>query len=120
VYYVITNTAFASIIRYIYLGSDNNLSACLAGKIQGDEMKEFNSLELFFKRDILKKHAHHLISTDHYQFTAKLYCWNKCFIEVYYNNQREEITRITLADKTSLNKYLKRISLADLGQLSVL
>jgi hypothetical protein len=83
-------------------------------------MKEFNSLELFFKNDILKKYAHHLISVDLYQFTASLYCWDKYFIEVCYNNQREEISRITLAKKTDLDKYLKAISLADLGQFSIL
>jgi hypothetical protein len=82
-------------------------------------MKEFNSLELDFKSNILKKYAHHLISVDHYQFTSKLYCWDRYFIELCYNHQRGEITRIVLADKTDLDKYLGKISLADLGQLSI-
>jgi hypothetical protein len=83
-------------------------------------MKGFNSLELFFKRDFLRKNCRRLISTISFEYTISLYCWNGFFIEQYYDIQRREVTKIVLAGKKDLEKYMKEISLADLGVLTVL
>jgi hypothetical protein len=78
-------------------------------------MKGFNNLDLFFKSDLLRKQAQYLVSTGYYHYTVKLFTWDRFFIEQYYDNEQEKITRITLAGKTDMEKYLKDISLSDLG-----
>jgi hypothetical protein len=83
-------------------------------------MNGFNNLDLYFKNDILRKQANYLLSTGYYHFTVKLFTWDRFFIEQYYDNDLERITRITLATRKDLDKYLKDISLADLGIFKVL
>jgi len=84
-----------------------------------NEMKGFNSLEMFFKGYLLRKNARHLMSTVYYGNTADLYCWDNYLIELYFDSEKAEVTRITLAGRKDLDKYMKDISLADLGILAV-
>ena len=83
-------------------------------------MKGFNSLDLFFKCDFVRKNAYYLVSTGYYHYTVKLYSWNKFFIEQYYDNEQELTTRVTLATVKDMDKYLPDISLADLGLYTTL
>jgi hypothetical protein len=84
-----------------------------------NEMEGFNSLELFFKGQLLRKNAQHLMSAVYCGNTADLYSWDNYLIELYFDSEKAEVTRITLAGKSDLDKYMKDISLADLGILSV-
>ena len=60
------------------------------------------------------------MSVDYFQYTVKLYCWDGRFIEQYFDTEQREISRITLAGTKDLEKYMKDISLADLGLFTVL
>ena len=80
-------------------------------------MKGFKTLDLYFKRNILKQQANYLISTIHLHYTVRLYSWDRFFIEQYYDNEMEQITRITLACHNDMDKYMNDISLADIGLL---
>jgi hypothetical protein len=83
-------------------------------------MKGFNSLELFFKKDFVRRNAKFLISTGGVRCTVKLYSWDNFFIEQYIDNKHQEIILVTLASKKDLEKYLKEISISDLGLITQL
>jgi hypothetical protein len=83
-------------------------------------MKGFNSLELFFKKDFVKKNAKFLISTESERCTVKLYSWDKFFIEQYFDNEHQVIIMVVLVGKKDLDKYLKEISISDLGLITQL
>lgn len=79
-------------------------------------MKGFNSLELFFKVNFVRKNGTLLIAIDYFNYKARLYSWDKFLIEVYYDNDLRRITLITLAGKKSLEKYLNQIDISELGR----
>lgn len=83
-------------------------------------MKGFNSLDLFFKGDILRRQADYVLSVTYSHYTVKLYSWDRFFIEQYFDLEQQLITKITIAGQSDLTKYLNDISLADLGLLNVL
>jgi hypothetical protein len=83
-------------------------------------MRGFNSLELFFKKNLIERHSDFIISTTYFGYTVELHSWNKYLIEQYFDNQANEITRITLAGKIALEKYMKEINIAELGLLTSL
>lgn len=78
-------------------------------------MKGFNNLELFFKKNFVRKNTKFLIATPYLHYTASLYAWNKFLIEQYYDNKQGEVTVITLARHKDLKKYIDKIDLSDLG-----
>lgn len=77
-------------------------------------MEGFDTFDFRLKCDILRKHAHYITSTGYCQFTVKLYSWNRYFIEEYYDNEIDEVTRIAVADPNHMLKYLDDITLSDL------
>ena len=78
-------------------------------------MDSFNDLEFNVKNNILKRYSHFIVSVEYYYFTVKLYSWNNHYIEEYYDNDEKKVSMITIADINSLDKYVKNISLSDLG-----
>ena len=78
-------------------------------------MKGFNDLELFFKKDFIKENARFLISANHLQYIVNLYSWDRFMFEQYFDREKSCITMVTFAGKSDLEKYMKEISLADLG-----
>lgn len=78
-------------------------------------MERFNSLELLYKNSLLKKHARALMATNYQHYTVRLYHWDRFFIEHYYDNERRQTTAITIANTTDLDKFMKNISIDDLG-----
>lgn len=79
------------------------------------QVKGFNDLELFFKKDFIKENARFLISANHLHFIVNLYSWDRFLFEQYFDREKNCITMVTLAGKIDLDKYLKEISLADLA-----
>lgn len=53
--------------------------------------------------------------TNHQHYTVSLYYWDIFFIEHYYDNNQRQTTRITIASTTDLDKFMKDISIEDLG-----
>jgi hypothetical protein len=83
-----------------------------------NEMKGFNSLDLYYKSDILKQQADYLITIDIEECSVKLYSWDRFFIEQYFDAENQ-VSSITIASGLDMPKYLKTISLADLGYPTV-
>lgn len=83
-----------------------------------NNMKAFNSLDLHHKSDILEQQANHLLTLEMEEFSVKLYTWDRFFIEQYFDEQ-QQVSGISIAGKNDMIKYLKRISLADLGYPTV-
>ena len=81
-------------------------------------MKGFNSLGLHHKSDILKQQAKYLSTLEMEEFSAKLYTWDRFFIEQYIDEE-QRVSRICIAGKDDMNKYLRKINLADLGYPTV-
>ena len=77
-------------------------------------MKGFNNLDLFYKSDLLKQQADYLLTMEIEECSVKLYAWDRFFIEQYFDTE-EQVTKITIAGKLEMNKYLKNIGLGDLG-----
>lgn len=81
-------------------------------------MKNFNSLDLHHKRDILKQQADYLLTMEADEYSVKLYAWDRFFIEQYLDSE-QQVIKINIADLADMHKYLKRISLGDLGYPTV-
>jgi hypothetical protein len=77
----------------------------------------FNNLGLLEKCDILRKHALYITAISYYHYTIKLYTWDRFFIEEYFDNEQDEITRITIAEQHDMVKYLDCIDLSDIASL---
>ncbi|HYC84675.1 MAG TPA: hypothetical protein VEB86_05605 [Chryseosolibacter sp.] len=80
-------------------------------------MEVFNNLGFREKCDILRRYAQFITSITYYHYTVKLYTWDRFFIEEYFDNETEEITRISIAEDVDMEKYLDLISLCDLAYL---
>jgi hypothetical protein len=81
-------------------------------------MKGFNSLDLFYKSDILKQQANYLLTMEVEEYSIKLYTWDRFFIEQFFNSE-QQVTKINIAENLDMQKYLKNISLSDLGYPTV-
>ena len=81
-------------------------------------MKGFNSLDLYHKSEILKQQADYLLTAEMNENSVKLYTWDRFFIEQYFNSELQ-VTKIKIAGAADMIKYLKKISLNDLGYPTV-
>ena len=81
-------------------------------------MKGFNSLDLYYKSDILKQQADYLLTMEIEEYSIKLYAWDRFFIEQYFDSE-QQVIKISIAETLDMNKYLKDISLSDLGYPTV-
>jgi hypothetical protein len=79
------------------------------------QVKGFNDLELFFKKDFVKENTRFLISANHLQYIVNLYSWDRFMFEQYFDREKSCITMVTLASMNDLEKYMKEIGLADLA-----
>lgn len=77
-------------------------------------MNGFNSLDLYDKSEILKQQANYLLTLETDEVSVKLYAWDHFFIEQYFDEE-QRVARICIAGKEDMIKYLKTITLADLG-----
>jgi hypothetical protein len=82
-------------------------------------MKGFNSLDLYYKSDILKQQASYLLTLEMDESSVKLYAWDRFFIEQYFDEQ-QQVTKICIAHSGEMFKYLKKITLKDLGYPTVM
>jgi hypothetical protein len=48
------------------------------------------------------------------EYSVKLYAWDRFFIEQYFDTE-QQVTKINIAESRDMQKYLKNISLSDLG-----
>ena len=77
-------------------------------------MKGFNSLDLYYKSDLLKQQADYLLTMKMKDYSVKLYTWDRYFIEQYFDVE-QQVSKISIAAPVDMEKYLKLIGLSDLG-----
>ena len=78
-------------------------------------MRGYSNIDLYYKKNLLRKHAVYLFTTEYFNFTVQLYSWDRFFIEQYFDLEREEISRISIANNQDMNKHLNQIGLSNLG-----
>jgi hypothetical protein len=67
------------------------------------------------KSEILRKHALLVITTAYDQYSIRLFTWDRYFIEEYYDNDREHVSRVTVASATDINKHIRDVSISELN-----
>ena len=77
-------------------------------------MRGYRNIDLYHKKNLLRTHAIYLFTTEHFNFSVKLYTWDRYFIEQYFDLERDEISRISLASSNDMVKHLSQIGLSDL------
>lgn len=76
--------------------------------------EDFHCLDLGEKANQVLKKGNHLLTTDFYGASIKLYYFKRQFMEVYYHPVNQKIMRVSLANSEDLNKHLHRINLGRL------
>jgi hypothetical protein len=79
-----------------------------------NNMEALNSLDLHHKSDILKQQANYLLTLEMGELSVKLYTWDRFFIEQYFDEE-QRVSKISIAGRDDMIKYLKKIGQADLG-----
>jgi hypothetical protein len=73
--------------------------------------EDFHCLDLGERANLVLKKGQHLITTDFYGASIKLYHFKRRFIELYYHPVNRRIMRVSIANSEDLNKHLHRIKL---------
>jgi hypothetical protein len=73
--------------------------------------EDFHCLALGEKAELVLKKGQHLLTTDFYGASIKLYFFKRRFMEVYYHPVTDKIMRVSLANAEDLNKHLHRIKI---------
>ena len=81
-------------------------------------MKGFNNLDLYRKSNILKEQANYLLEIEVDNYGVKLYAWDRFFIEQHFDEE-QQVTKIDIVENSDMQKYLKKITLGDLGYPTV-
>ena len=71
--------------------------------------EDFHCLDLRERANLILKKGQHLITTDFYGATVKLYHLKTRYIEIYHHPVTRKIMRVTFASSEDLNKHLHRI-----------
>jgi hypothetical protein len=87
------------------------------GRMEGGSMEVFNNLSFSEKCDILSKYGQYITTTIYFHYIVKLYSWDRFFIEVYYDSEEADITRITIAEEQNMIKHLEGITLREIKNL---
>ena len=72
---------------------------------------DFHCLDLRERANLILKKGQHLITTDFYGATVKLYHIKLRYVEVYHHPVTRKIMRVSLASNEDLSKHLRRINL---------
>jgi hypothetical protein len=73
--------------------------------------EDFHCLDLRERAKLILKNGQHLITTDFYGATVKLYHLKMRYVEIYHHPVTQKIMRVSFATSGDLNKHLRRISL---------
>jgi hypothetical protein len=74
-------------------------------------MDDFESMPLDLRAQVVWNQATFIESIVYYNQRVNLYSLKKSFVEVFYDAQKNEISRITLATDQDLKKYIANIDL---------
>jgi len=72
--------------------------------------ENFQSLDLRERANLIRRKGQHLVTTDFYGATVKLYHLKMRYVEVYHHPVTRQIMRVSFASHEDLNKHLKSIT----------
>ncbi len=73
--------------------------------------EDFHCLDLGERASLVLKKGQHLITTDFYGASVKLYNFKKRLVELYYHPVSLKIMRVSPASNEDLNKHLRGIKI---------
>jgi hypothetical protein len=71
--------------------------------------EDFHCLDLRERASLILKKGQHLLTTDFYGASVKLYHLKMHYVEIYYHPVTRKIMRVSFASPQDLNKHLKMI-----------
>ena len=71
--------------------------------------EDFHCLDLRERARLILKKGQHLVTTDFYGASVKLYHLKMRFVEIYYHPVTHKIMRVSIASAEDLNKHLRAI-----------
>lgn len=73
--------------------------------------EDFHCLDLGERANLILKKGQHLVTTDFYGATVKLYHLKMRYVEIYHHPVTGKIMRVSSACNEELSKHLSRIKL---------
>lgn len=74
--------------------------------------EDFHCLDLRDRANLILKHGQHLLTTNFYGASVKLFHLKMRLVEVYYHPVTRKIMRVSVAKQQDLDKHLKAICLS--------
>lgn len=71
--------------------------------------EDFHCLDLGERANLILKQGQHLLTTNFYGASVKLYNLNTHLVEIYHHPVTRKIMRVSVAAATDLNKHLEKI-----------
>lgn len=73
--------------------------------------EDFHCLDLRERANLILKQGQHLLTTNFYGASVKLYNLKSRFVEIYHHPVTRKIMRVSFASPDDLNKHLHGISI---------
>ena len=74
--------------------------------------EEFHCLDLREKVNLIRKQGQHLITTNFYGASVKLYQLKMHYVEIYHHPVTRKVMRVSFTTPCDLEKHLKGIRIA--------
>lgn len=74
--------------------------------------EDFHYLDLRERADLILKKGQHLLTTNFYGSSVKLYHLKMRYVEIYHHPVTGKIMRVSFATLQDLNKHLREINYA--------
>lgn len=71
--------------------------------------EDFHCLDLRERANLILKQGQHLVTTNFYGASVKLYNLKSRFVEIYHHPVTRKIMRVSFASPDDLNKHLQGI-----------
>ena len=71
--------------------------------------EDFHCLDLRERANLILKQGQHLVTTNFYGASVKLYNLKSRFVEIYHHPVTRKIMRVSIASPDDLNKHLQGI-----------
>lgn len=73
--------------------------------------EDFHCMDLRERANLIQKKGQHLLTTDFYGASVKLYHLKMRYVEIYHHPVTGKIMRVSFASANDLNKHLRKIKI---------
>jgi hypothetical protein len=71
--------------------------------------EDFHCLDLRERANLILKQGQHLVTTNFYGASVKLYNLKSRFVEIYHHPVTRKVMRVSFATPNDLNKHIEKI-----------